>query len=295
MKILDLFKQKEPKPVVGELVGKGEITFHGAQEDVFYCWVERRTSEVEIDGRKFRRLAFTTRSRKIENQKTFITLDQDITDPAPKKFGETAKGMKSKTRLMGGIMITLDLLVMYFLYLVASSGFVIQYNPQAMSIFIALIGFIVIAFAVLLIYFWYASKVTTFSMEIRSMEDGPIAAALESGLEGIPVYLLNSRRESPQQFFDRAEKDNLSGALAKLKEALMVVDDSAHWKSGESIHKRDLKISEQKRVIAASSIEGSDDRIGIRPYFFTTRSWLPVVISLIMVAAGFIILYFVYG
>ena len=295
MSLLDYFKRKNPEPVVGDLV-KGEVIFRGKKSWPFYGWVERTGYTVDVDGKPHTVGIFVLRARRAKYIRTFKTWDQDITtDPGTIPFGETAQGMKSRTRLMGAIMIILDVLVMYFLYLIASSGFVIQYNPQAMSLFVVLIGFIVIAFAVLMIYLWYASKISVFSAEIESIENGPIAAALEGGREGIPVYLRNSKRETLPEYFSRVTKENVSGALQKAKETLAIANDSALWKAGEDIEERNLKIRERERLIAARNIEGNDQAIAVRPYFLTSRSWAPIVISIVVVAVGFIVLYFVYG
>jgi hypothetical protein len=293
--ILDHFRNKDPEPVVGDLV-KGEVIFRGKKSYPYYGWVERTGYTVDVDGEPHTVGIFVLRAKRAKNIRTFKTWDQDITtDPGTIPFGETAQGMKSRTRLMGGIMIILDVLVMYFLYLIASSGFVLQYNPQAMSLFIVLIGFIVIAFAVLMIYLWYASKISVFSAEVESIENGPIAAALEGGREGIPVYLRNSRRETLPEFFSKVTRENVKGALQKAKEVLAVANDSALWKAGEDIEERNLKIRQGERLIAARNIEGNDRALAERPYFITSRSWAPVVISALIVAAGFIVLYFVYG
>ncbi len=295
MSILDHFRNKDPEPVVGDLV-KGEVIFRGKKSYPYYGWVERTGYTVDVDGEPHTVGIFVLRAKRAKNIRTFKTWDQDITtDPGTIPFGETAQGMKSRTRLMGGIMIILDVLVMYFLYLIASSGFVLQYNPQAMSLFIVLIGFIVIAFAVLMIYLWYASKISVFSAEVESIENGPIAAALEGGREGIPVYLRNSRRETLPEFFSKVTRENVKGALQKAKEVLAVANDSALWKAGEDIEERNLKIRQGERLIAARNIEGNDRALAERPYFITSRSWAPVVISALIVAAGFIVLYFVYG
>lgn len=296
MSVLDRFKKKDPAPTTGELVGKGEIIYEGKQEKTYFAWLERSTYTGELNGKKYPVGVYRVLATSKENRQTFKTFDQEIiTDTKQVPLGVTAYGMKIKTRLMGGIMIVLDILVMYFLYLIASSGFVIQYNPQAMSMFIALVGFIVIAFAVLLIYLWYASKVTTFSVKLRLIDNATISAAMEDGEKGIPVYLTNSIRESPEKFFERITGDNITGALNGAATVMAKVNEETLKERDEHIREQDSKIRIKDGDLNRRVIESTNEAIGIRPFFYTTRSWLPVAISIIVVVAGFLVMYFMYG
>jgi hypothetical protein len=295
LSFLDFFRKKDPKPVTGELV-KGEVLFEGNDSYPYYGWMERNKIDIQLDGKKYSEGILTLRAKLRKNRRTYLFFDQDpISESKQISFGETAQGMKTRTRLMGVIMIILDLLVMYFLYLVASSGFIIQYNPQAMSVFILLIGFIVIAFAVLLIYLWYASKVTVPSVRIRIMDEGPISAALEIQKKGIPAWLTYSTKESVQAYFTRITNMNVSGTLDKISDVLKKIDAQELRMSAEEIAEATDRNDDLATMLGIKHTRAEDDKIAYGERFFTSRSWLPVAISIVIVAAGFIILYLTYG
>ena len=63
----------------------------------------------------------------------------------------------------------------------------------------------------------------------------------------------------------------------------------------EHIREQDSKIRIKDGDLNRRVIESTNEAIGIRPFFYTTRSWLPVAISIIVVAVGFLVMYFVYG
>lgn len=274
---------------------KGEVLVEGKDPYSFYGWTERNKFDVGAEGEHYSCI-LTLRAKRRKNVRTFQFFDQDpIADSKKISFGETVQGMKTRTRLMGGIMIVLDVLVMYFLYLVASSGFVIQYNPQAMSVFIALIGFIVIAFAILLIYMWYASKVTVFSARISLRGNGLIPAALEVEKKGMPVYLTNSIRESVEEYFYHVTNLNVKGSLDKVSSMLKLINTQELRKSAEEIAESSDRNDDLETLLGIKHVRAEDDKIAYGERFFTSKSWLPVAISIIVVVSGFLVMYYVYG
>jgi|GEM_PF-3567686 len=293
MSLTDKFRPKEPEPLYGEMVGgQVEVQFSGKKKWTYFGFAEKTTAQWDYKGKHHTINIYRLMAKKNENAVTLCSIDADlVTDSEPISYGETNKGMKGKTRLMGSLMIIIDFLVMYFLYLLGSSGFSISYDPQAMDMFTVLIAAIIMAFAVLIMYLWYSSKVTVFSIEVQ-----PMSSKYQENLAiPLPVILINNQRIPLEEYLSELLSEPVEEFLHSLSEFLQtfnssIVEDLAAGKArleDAYAHEKSTRARESSRLIDTRFMEY--DRTVVY------RSWVPVFVSVIVLVVGFVILYFVFG
>jgi len=293
MSVIDKFRPKEPEPLYGEMVGgQVEVQFTGKKKWTYFGFAEKTTAQWEHNGKRHSVNIYRLMAKKNENAVTLCSIDADlVTDAEPISYGETNKGMKGKTRLMGVLMIIIDFLVMYFLYLLGSSGFSIAYDPAAMNMFTILIGTIIVAFAILVMYLWYSSKVTVFSIEVQ-----PMSSKYQENLAiPLPVVLINNQRTPLEEYLSELLSEPVGEFLQSLSEFLQgynssIVEDLAAGKArleDAYAHEKSTRAKESSRMIDTRFMEY--DRTVVY------RSWVPVFVSVIVLVVGFLVLYFVFG
>ena len=294
MNIADKFKREDPEPVVGEMIpGQVEIQFEGKKKWDYFGFVERFIIPWEYKGEDHRIYVYTLMAKKEEYAVTLCSMDSDlVTDSEPISYGETSKGMKRKTKLVGVVMILIDAIFMYLLYLFASSGYAISYNPQASSTIITLIETIAMGFALLIIYVWYSSKVTVHSMYLK-----PLSSDNEGSLTvPMPVMLVNNRRIPLDKWISNVvPSSDVEGILSAFSRSIQSYNASAARTMAMRVNRAEDASAREHAAKASEYTDSTERYLSEKKRIFVRYSWLPVVISIAIVVAGFVALYMVFG
>ncbi|MEM3191736.1 MAG: hypothetical protein QW292_06535 [Candidatus Parvarchaeota archaeon] len=288
---MSLFRKKEePEPVLGtELSGKYEIEFSGKKDETFFGKLERVISEeFEAEGEKHEVNVYRFMAKKAGDEAFWLSVDEDIsTEGEMITMKDTILGSKSLMRWSMILMVILDAVVMYLLYSFSTSGFQFQYSPSsAMTLSLIIISALV-ASILFLIYWWYSSKVTVFRIELR-----PLIEDYSSSL--VPVYMKNSSRNPPEKYLLK---------MAKMSDAVFrALDQTVKLLSIERVTSLGRTVKEQESIIydlkttRVANVQNLKDVKAIeRATSRTYSSYLPVIISIIVVAVGFLVMYLVYG
>jgi len=284
-------KKEEPEPVIGtELTGRYEITFSGKQTEPFFGKIERITNRtIETGGEKHEINVFRFMSKRAGDEAFWYSIDQDISvEGETITMKDTILGSKRITRWAAVVMVLIDALFMYVMYSFASAGFVLQYSPMATLEMYGIVGAVFMGTVAFVIYWWYSSQVTVFSVDLR-----PLVPDYSPGL--VPVYMTNSSRNPPEQYLLKLASLSPS-VLEKLDESVKALSVELATAVARYAKETGQLVTVLKEAATAHIQNVKDVKVITRetsPRVVT--SYLPVIISVIIIAIGFIAMYLVYG
>ncbi len=284
-------KREEPEPVIGtELTGKYEITFSGKQTEPFFGRLERVVSrEIDAGSEKHEVNVYRFMSRRAGDEAFFYSVDQDISvEGETITLKDTILGSKRITRWAAVIMVLVDALFMYVMYSMASAGFVLQYSPMAILEMYLIMGGVFMVVIAFLIYWWYSSRVTVFSVDLR-----PLITEYSSSL--IPVYMTNSSRNPPEKYLLKMASLS-STAIEAIDKSMKALSIELATSIARQMKEKEKLISDLKEMNIAHVHDLKDVRVltkAVSPRVST--SYIPLIVAVVIVVAGFIAMYLMYG
>lgn len=273
-----------------ELSGRYEIVFNGKEKEPFYGKLERIEQwKKEIEGRIHEINIFRFMAKDLVNERYFYSIDQDISvEGETISLKDTILGAKRLMRYATILMMVIDAVFMYIMYSFASAGFVLQYSPTAILMLYLILGGAFMASVIFIIYWWYSSKVSVFSLDLR-----PLISDYKTFL--IPVYMTNSSRNPPEEYLLEIASIS-SDALKQIDKSMqdLAVEIAGAISSQNKELSELVNILKKTKVITNAHLRDTKvilSEAGQR----TVVSYMPIIVSVVVLAVGSVILYMVFG
>ncbi len=273
-----------------ELSGRYEITLSGKEKEPFFGKLERVTQwKKEIEGKFHEINVYRFMSKRASGDAYFYSVDEDISvEGETISMKDTILGSKRLMRYATLLMMVIDAVFMYLMYSFASAGFVMQYSPSMALVMYMILAGAAMATIIFIIYWWYSSQVTVFSLDLR-----PLVEEYSSFL--IPVYMTNSSRNPPEKYLLEISQltDN---ALKSIDASMRQLGTHLVNVIGMESKKKDDIIESLKESSAALTAQYKDVKTLQRGASTrTVSSYFPVMIAVAVVVIGFVALYMVFG